>query len=204
MPFYTKNNKTIFFSHIPKTGGSSVDRYLGQHKYNRTFFGGSNEKSLQHRHTKDKDLIEEKTKYNIIYEFTVFRNPLERLLSEFFMRSPVHKNKTDKDFHKFVLNMLNRYETNNYINDNHIRPQVEFISESMEIFKFNEWGHLIEKLREHDKEFSDRFPHINHATDYKNTLQFSSEVLGWKPKKETEGVIREFYKEDYKIYEELK
>jgi len=204
MPFYTKNNKTIFFSHIPKTGGSSVDRYLGQTKYIRTFHGGSTVKSLQHRHTLDKDLIEEKRKYDIIYEFTVFRNPLERLLSEFFMKSAVHKNKTDEDFHRFVLHMINQYEKNNYINDNHIRPQVEFINKNMDIIKFNEWDHLIEKLREYDNEFSDKFPHINHATDYKNTLHFSYEVLGWTPKKETEEIAKDFYKEDYIIYEGLK
>lgn len=204
MPFYTKNNKTIFFSHIPKTGGSSVDRYFVRGNYNRTFFGGSNTKSLQHRHTLDEDLIEEKTKYDIIYEFTVFRNPLERLLSEFFMRSMVHKNKTDEDFHKFTLNILNQYEINNHINDNHIRPQVEFINLNMDIFKFNEWDSLIKKLKVYDDEFSDEFPHINHATDYKNTLYFSSEILGWKPKKETEEMVKEFYKEDYKIYEGLK
>lgn len=204
MPFYTKNNKTIFFSHIPKTGGSSVDRYLIQAKYIRTFYGGSNTKSLQHRHTLDNDLIEEKSKYNIIYEFAVFRNPLERLLSEFFMRSATHTNKTDTDFHNFAVNILNQYELNNHINDNHIRPQSEFINENMDIFKFNNWSTLIEKLKVFDIEFSDTFPHINHATDYKNTLYFSSEILGWKPKKETEDIVKEFYKEDYIIYEGLK
>ncbi len=204
MPFYTKNNKTIFFSHIPKTGGSSVDRYLCQARYIRTFHGGSSAKSLQHRHTLDKDLIEEKSKYNIIYEFTVFRNPLERLLSEFFMRSATHINKTDTDFHNFTVNILNHYELNNYINDNHIRPQTEFINKNMDIFKFNDWSILIEKLKVFDIEFLDKFPHINHATDYKNSFNFSSEFLGWKPKKETEEMVKEFYKEDYIIYEGLK
>lgn len=204
MPFYTKNNKTIFFSHIPKTGGSSVDLLFQQAKYNKTFYGGDKKISFQHRHSLDEDLINEKNNYNIIYEFTVFRNPLERLLSEFFMRSHNHLNKTSEDFHNFTIDILNTYELDKFINDNHIRPQVEFISENMDIFKFNEWDKLVEKLKVYDDEFSDKFPHINHATDYKNTLYFSSEILGWRPKKETEEIVKEFYKEDYKIYKGLK
>ena len=68
MSFYTKNNKTIFFSHIPKTGGSSVDLYLSNGtNYIRTFWGGYNGKNISyhHRHVTDVELIKEKSKYNI-------------------------------------------------------------------------------------------------------------------------------------------
>ena len=202
MSFYTKNGKTIFHSHIPKTGGSSVDIYFHRHRYIRTFWGGANTKSLQHRHTSDNDLIEEKKKYNIVYKFTIIRNPVERMLSEFFMKSLTHDDKTSEDFHNFTTHMIQQYTENNHIADNHIRPQLQFLEDNMSVFKFGSWNLLIEELQKYDN-FDENFIHTNHATDFKNSLDFARDKLNWIPETKTEDIIKDFYKEDYNIYEQL-
>jgi hypothetical protein len=203
MSFYTKDNKTIFFSHIPKTGGSSVNSFLISNTgYNRTFWGGynGNNISLHHRHAKDEELLKEKNNYNIIYQFTIIRNPVERFFSEFFMRQH-HHNKTCEDFHNFVLRITKEYVKNQNLSDNHIRPQYEFIHDNMDIYKFGEWDKLIKNLSTIDEVFLKDMVHINHSTNLKNSTEFIKKELGWKPKEETINIIKEFYNEDYKLFQ---
>lgn len=201
MSFYTKNNKTIFFSHIPKTGGTSIDAYLCSGGYEKTFWGGYNDKtiSLHHRQAKDEFLLNEKNKYNIIYQFTVVRDPIERFISEFFSRQSDYGYRSCEDFHLFVVRMIEYFEKNPSINDNHIRPQKDFIHDRMDVFKFGEWNNLINKLKSLDNDFPNHIIHMNHINNSLGCKTSTDHVkkLGWELKKETVDIIKNFYKIDY-------
>jgi hypothetical protein len=190
MPFFTKNDKTIFFSHIPKTGGMSIERFFLKNDYKVTFLGSQiSPCSLQHRHKDDIELKEELKKLNIIYSFTVIRNPIDRIVSEFVMHNS--KNFTKDEIHKFIIDKINNYEKNNYISDNHIRPQVEFIHDNMDVFVFGEWDKLVNKLNEFDT-FSDDFPHLNKGIGVSG--------YDWKISDKTKKIIESFYREDFLMY----
>ena len=117
------------------------------------------------------------------------------------MRQHPHRNKTEKDFQKFVIQNIEAYENNNSVNDNHIRPQYEFIHENMEIFKFGEWDKIIKKLNIIDDVFPEKIKNINYSTDSKNSTKFASEILGWTPTKETIEIIKDFNKKDYELFD---
>lgn len=202
MSFYTKNNKTIFFSHIPKTGGTSIDAYLCEGNYKKTFWGVTKPASLHHRHAKDEFLLKEKNKYNIIYQFTVVRDPIERFISEFFMRQSDYGYRSSEDFHIFVVKMINNYKTDQFTNDNHIRPQKEFIHEGMDIFKFGEWKNLIDRLKSLDNDMPNYLKHTNHINDSLGCKNSKDHIkkLGWVLKKETIDIIKKFYEIDYESF----
>jgi len=211
MPFFTKNNKTIFFSHIPKTGGSSVHRVLRSYQWETEFM--SNERMIpcshQHRHNTDIELINFKENYDLSYSFTIVREPLDRIVSEFNMMANIKKRKSGidilklKNFEKFVEDTFEEYKENNFIYDNHIRPQIEFIHEDMDVIKFGEWDNLMEKLYSFDNELTKKFPqHYKGSTKY-SAFEYVTEELNWKISKNTIKLIKDFYSEDYKLYSNL-
>jgi hypothetical protein len=85
MPLYRINGKIILFIHIPKTGGTSIERAL-QEEGPEALFNSNRIAGLQcppqHFHG---DILS-----NIIgdgfidYAFCVVRNPIDRIVSEFF------------------------------------------------------------------------------------------------------------------------
>ena len=69
------------------------------------------------------------------YIFASVRNPLDRLFSEFKWHLKNSKDLRIEDFSKWSIASLSNYESNNYIYDNHLRPQSEFLFNGIEVFK---------------------------------------------------------------------
>jgi hypothetical protein len=211
MPLFTKNDKTIFFAHIPKTAGTSFLSFFKKNGYKKTYPNKNTRKnshglcSAWHAHKTDPRLIKELGKRkDIVYKFAIVRDPMERMVSNFFwaklntesVEPIIRRTPTDKEeqhFHEWSSNMFNEYPTNNCILYNHIRPMVEFIHEGMEIFWFGEWNAIIQKL----KTFH---PNIQHPLEKVNS---TTRPLGWKPNVETQDLVREFYKQDYIFLQSL-
>jgi len=199
MPFYTKNGITIFHSHVPKTGGSSIGDFLGRNGYIRDFFSGPIQPcSLQHRHIEDGELKNKLNNLDITYSFAFIRDPLERIISEYFMRRMDRSIMTDKTFQEFVENLFNQYNLNPYILDNHIRPQYQFLNDGVQIFRFGDFDGLINKLSEFDNFDRNKLFHLNRSTESNNSSNYLNS-LGWRPNEKTIELVKEFYKEDYKI-----
>lgn len=199
MPFYTKNGITIFHSHIPKTGGSSIGDFLGRNGYERDFFSGYLKPcSLQHRHIFDEELKNKFNELDVTYSFAFIRDPLERFISEYFMRRMNRSVMTDKSFQEFVEDLIGQCKSNPYVMDNHIRPQHHFINEKVEIFRFGDFDGLIKRLGDFDEFDKSKLYHLNRSTESDNSSNYMNN-LGWEPNEETIELIREFYKEDYKI-----
>jgi len=186
MPIFKKNDLTVFFSHIPKTGGSSIEEYFLQNGFNITLLsGGLYPCSLQHRQYGDKELMMSLGECDINYSFTIIRNPIDRLISGFNMRNP---NMDMSKLNNYILDNLKLYRSDNYILDNHIRPQNEFIHSDMEIFKFGEWNKIIDKLNTLYS-FNNKFPHENKSKCEKITRSdIPEDVI---------ELIQTFYKKDF-------
>jgi len=149
MPYYIK--KHLLFIHIPKTGGSTVEKIMSLND-TQTLFGGDaykylpppfNKKSLQHQfyttiYKYRKDLnINFDDKLKII---TIVRDPYNRVISDLFYLGLIENNYTKEQ----VNNILTKYLDNNFtvyrndwdILDNHNVPQYKFIiDENNELVK---------------------------------------------------------------------
>lgn len=139
-----KDSKNILFVHVPKCGGSSVERtfrLLGckiSFKHNPFY----TDKSLgfpcspQHFHL---DILDRLFARNFFdYKFAIVRDPLQRILSEYRMRMAGRKPENVVEFGRWCLSAFRKFRENEYHLDNHIRPQCHFANESVDVFKLEE------------------------------------------------------------------
>jgi hypothetical protein len=134
MPYFSKLN--ILFIHIPKTGGTSIEKYFEELlniKLSKQYLYSSNNEilnghSLQHltyneiyniRNILDIDF------YNIKI-ITIVRNPYERIISELFYQKMININSTKK----YVMYKIYEFLNSNNTYDNHKIPQYKFIVDS--------------------------------------------------------------------------
>lgn len=138
MPLYRFADKIVLFIHIPKTGGSSVEKVLRMaggiqalvsSDYRR--FGTCNP---QHFHAEMLERIAPPSFYD--YSFVVARNPVDRIISEYKMRKS--SNPDLPPFGIWLGNVFARFETNRFALDNHLRPQVDFVTRQCEVFRFED------------------------------------------------------------------
>lgn len=197
MPLFKHKNKIGFFSHIPKTGGKSILDYLvsvGCDIFLDSRLGAGkitpqiiNPKEIfrdcapQHAEIRR---VKQAVDFNSVdFSFAVVRDPIKRLISHY------NSNLISDDFSSWVNYILDLYEKNNYIADNHIRPQNEFISDDMIIFKFPDF-HSVKKL------IDDRLG-IEANVDF--PFNGSSEKRHLNINNQTMQRIQGFYKEDFKF-----
>ena len=141
MPLFRINNSVILFVHVPKTGGTSIEVHLA--KFGRGALMTDHDHAwprcnAQHMDSRSYARIIPKDFYD--YGFMVVRNPFDRIVSEYRMRHRDHaaEGRRIKDFPEWVDGMLRRYQRDHYLLDNHIRPQAEFFSEGLDVFRLEE------------------------------------------------------------------
>ena len=164
MPLFQTNAGLIFFSHIPKCAGMSVEKSFTKfptHLKNPNLHGDNQHRfpcSPQHFHAE----IISKMFYvdAFIYSFVVVRNPFDRLISEYRFRSDIAKRQSRDilPFNIWLEKSLSAYHDNQYTLDNHLRPQVEFMLPNMKVF------HLEEGLQEVFKSLKTDLPELNIAS----------------------------------------
>jgi len=135
MPLIRHNDKIVFFVHIPKTGGTSVEDALTDAGASVALRAGSRfegfmKTTFQHLHADIYTAAIPQEFYD--YGFAIVRHPVTRLISEYFYRK--RRGLAKMDFDSWVNKVLDGYEKNPYILDNHLRPQVDFIADGIEVF----------------------------------------------------------------------
>ncbi|PIE11566.1 MAG: hypothetical protein CSA70_10970 [Rhodobacterales bacterium] len=142
MPLARLDQTLLWFVHIPKTGGSSVEEYLadkGSLALRYTSALGGAACTPQHMHA---DLYTRLIRPGFYdHGFTILRDPLERLISEYrHGQRRVAKREAVPlpGFGRWVERTLRRYNDNPYLLDNHIRPQIEFLTPGLRLFRFEE------------------------------------------------------------------
>lgn len=198
MPFFKVKNKNILFIHIPKTAGSSIESWLssvGSVAFYSTIIPNSLRVTPQHFTIADiRILLDGLVKWD--YSFALVRNPYKRLESEYFFRTK-HEQKTfgvRPDFSCWLIEQLKHYQNNPTHLDNHFRPQIHFIDETVEVFKLeNGLDKIIETLATKYKlVIPKKIPKKNKNKDKSTKIKWSNEAL-----------IRtnEIYSEDFKLLE---
>lgn len=145
MPLVFADDKKVFFAHVPKTGGTTVEDYLIR-RFGRL--------TLLDRHKKDHvpgtGLITSATHLSALdleellpepldYSFTMVRDPVARLQSEYRYQSEVSRT-TRASFATWLRVMLACLAREPRVYDNHIRPQSDLVPEGAEVFKLEEGG----------------------------------------------------------------
>lgn len=139
MPLYRNKDRILLFVHIPKTGGSAVENFLQSSSAVQALHSrqrlGLKSVTPQHMHW---EVIEKWIPKNFYdADFCVVRNPLSRICSEYRWQSQVRKAAV-KDFNTWINNQLNLFEQNPYVCDNHIRPQLDFVGNGVEVFRLED------------------------------------------------------------------
>jgi len=146
MPLFTKHGKTILFIHVPKTGGSSVTLFFQRNGFAIDWFrsawfdAANRESSPQHRHREEIVAGLRKDAVACEYSFAIVRDPLDRLLSEYFHQcrgeDELSRRLTAEGFAVWVERVFEMNGDNPVLFDNHIRPQMDFLLDDTVIFRF--------------------------------------------------------------------
>lgn len=214
MSIYQKANKRVLFVHIPKTGGTSIrhllhsegwekieDPQIPDHLKNEII----GDRRSKHQHSVLRDLWKESWDY----EFAMVRNPYERFLSQVKHISVARKKiGYDSEFPDMpssdgTLNIFdsvhNRLIPKNGkgIDDNHFRPQSEFINKDTKIFKLeSQKGDAIDFLKSNNIISQDAvFPHLHESIHDAPNL-----IVAWPLRKILHSQFLNFYFDDFKNF----
>ncbi len=146
MPLFSKKGRYVLFVHIPKTGGSYIEKAAQANGWRtdlllngfRITENSFLQVSPQHFHAglyeQMFDLCKE------IEVFTVVRHPFNRLKSEYYWQRK--QERTDVPVDEWVPRVLGECMENPCIHDNHIRPQIDFLPTRAKhrVFKLEEEG----------------------------------------------------------------
>lgn len=143
MPLAHHNGQSIFFAHVPKTGGSSVEDYLIS-RFGALSLIDENKRTgvrgtgliVPATHLAAID-IKELVPPDLAYSFAVVRDPLKRLESEFRYQSGVSQ-MSKLGFSPWLKVMLKAATTEPRLYENHIRPQSDLVPDDAEIFKLED------------------------------------------------------------------
>lgn len=144
MPFVIQSGKSVLFVHIPRTGGTSIEawmRKLAPLKLHNFQTGPSMKVTPQHLTRADVDCLLGDWPWDLA--FAVVRNPYKRLESEY--RYACRRQPQDDGswpmFSDWVEEQLSRAETDPCYNDNHFRPQSDFLGGDTKAWRFENQLH---------------------------------------------------------------
>lgn len=155
MPLVTTPEHRIFFAHVPKTGGSSVEDYL----VNR--FGGplSLIVKIPRKDRRQPGLVTPATHLSaadlvdllppdIDYSFAVVRNPFTRMQSEYRFQTGASRT-ARLSYSTWLRLMVHCVRIDARAYQNHVRPQTDLVPEGAESFRMEDgFGDMIARLDE--------------------------------------------------------
>ena len=164
MSIYQRGDQYIHFIHIPKTGGTSIHQLLDSNGWTKQpdvplLDDIKNKihtvKTSKHQHASLWKLWDE----SVDYRFTMVRNPYERFTSQCkrVAKAEGHAGISPAyvlEKFEYVYNEVIP-ESGRGADDNHMRPQHEFVDDATHVFRLEDQKHeLLESLKEKDIIFS--------------------------------------------------
>jgi hypothetical protein len=204
VPVFLDEDNKILFVHVPKTGGTSVERLFAKSgfrtsyrdpKVGRDSVNWLRRCSPQHLHAHVLEQLFDLSRFDLV--FMIVRDPVARFRSEYSMR-----HKTDLRTDSFLVEqwtdeVLAKYEKNPYLYDNHLRPQSEFHLPGAVVYRLEDGlQSVVDDLRgRFGLDLDDTIPHaMNREKDSgipSHQVQISLR---------TEERLRDFYREDFERF----
>lgn len=195
--------KKYIFVHIPKTGGTKIEKELFNCINNiNKGYGVVNNKAMQHYsiieiiNYLNKKFKIEYNDINNFYKFTIVRNPYTRFISEYYWpgnQYGYYKNKTIDEFINVIENKLNNNSFNDNDYEDHHYQQYKYIYDDNnkicvnEIFKFENFDKIINKFNLSNK--------IIHKCSVNNKLELNEEQ---------KNRIYKMYEKDFELFNYFK
>lgn len=187
--------KRLLFIHIPKTGGSSVEKALELHPHQvpdaKEYLSGTG-KHLQHLTYSEMLTLNRDEEIGNCKKFCIIRNPIDRFHSEFRWRKKIgHPLTKEMDEYDFALHLLNRKKEGNLHTECHFRFQSDYFyingsaCSAIQVFRLEEGMEKVEKW------INDTFD-LNIEVSHANSTKSKSKVIDSK----VDEVVKEIYKED--------
>lgn len=218
MPLARINHRLLHFAHVPKTGGASITDYMRKKGkvalYSREELAWAQSTPQHLEYAVSRVLVPQGF---ADASFSIVRDPLERLLSEFRYRAtrfgskcpiPTKLKASDEikielDWHKdfegtfddWVALVFNICAESPNVCDNHIRQQIDFIGPDMKVFIFERGLQKVYNWIDHIT----ATPAILTPLDRNESKKFDIEVSNT-----TRGKIKKFYERDYDLINNLK
>ncbi|GAA3607682.1 hypothetical protein GCM10022199_09330 [Marihabitans asiaticum] len=205
MPVFRQGERKFLYIHIPKTGGSSIERAFTDAgmdmeyqdgRVSATSWNTVRRCTPQHMHRDQLEAIFKIHKFDGI--FTVVRDPMARLRSEYLWR---HR---DQDFEidgasveQWAEKAFAAYPRHPFMFDNHIRPQVDFLVDGVSVFRFEDGlEQMATTLNERwDLGLAPTLPRVREGTSATRYASKDVEVTDG-----LERLVSDFYREDYERF----
>lgn len=148
MPFFRMRQQLVYFAHVPKCAGSSVEVYL-QRRFGRLAFRdqahyrdpGTRWTRTSPQHVTVADLERLIPPGYFKTRFTVLRHPVPRLVSMFkFQRDWEGRIEAETGLTAWLESLRRVRRASTYRYDNHLRPMTAFIPEDTRIFRLEDGG----------------------------------------------------------------
>ncbi len=146
MPIFRRDGRSILFVHVPKTGGSSVERVFRDSGWSRHLLDGRMGPGTinhlrwctpQHMHAAMLEANLRLDRFDLV--FVLVRDPVARLCSEYLWRNRNRSPKVgQRPVERWARRALTAYERDPFVYDNHLRPQHEFLLPGAEVHRFED------------------------------------------------------------------
>ncbi|MET1059335.1 MAG: sulfotransferase family 2 domain-containing protein [Nocardioides sp.] len=204
MPVFIKDQRYVLFPHVPKTGGTSIERlfrrngwqmYLRDSRVGKGSLHYVRRCSPQHLHAAVLRELIDLSRVDLC--FMVVRDPIARFRSEYAMRQKDPTKTDPASVDTWADRILTRYEHNPYAVDNHFRPQHEFLLPDTEVFRLEDGlDAMMASLNErHDLGVPNTVEHRLKSADRHG---MSSGDVQLSP--DLEARLRELYAEDFRQF----
>lgn len=193
MPIDSK--RKLLFIHIPKTGGSSIEKSLNLHPHQvkdaNEYLSGTG-KHLQHLTYGEMLSLNRNDDINNCQKFCIIRNPIDRFHSEFRWRKKIgHPLTKEMDEYDFALHLLNTKEEGNLHKECHFRFQSDYFHingkacSTIQVFRLEEGMEKVEKWINETFNLNIKITHANSTSSHKKTIDTK-----------VDDIVKEIYKED--------
>ncbi|TGN66234.1 hypothetical protein EXE59_21460 [Nocardioides eburneiflavus] len=142
MPVLLKAGIAALFVHVPKTGGTSIERFFVQNGWSLDWRDGvAGEGTLNSylkcspQHVEARRLAElfRLEKFDLV--FSTVREPIARFRSEYCMRNAADLRTDPDSVDAWGESALAAYAADGFVFDNHLRPQHEFIVPGASVYR---------------------------------------------------------------------
>jgi hypothetical protein len=190
MPIFETPNGKVLFIHIPKTGGSTISSELRLHHQVSMYTNSAWPGYLctpQHLHGGPlRELFQPET---LAYVFTVVRHPVDRIRSEYNWNQ--RKRSIKVPFWLWLRTKLFEVRNSPYLDDNHLRPQEDFLCHNTEVFRLEDGlDKVFQRLSEVTGADYAENPEARKVTD----------VLSQSVSKADRNLIGKFYANDFRRF----
>lgn len=205
MPIFTRDERAVLFVHVPKTGGTTIERLLREAGWESGFRASPKTHpnqirlyrvSPQHYHAALLEQTVRLDRFEAI--FLVTRDPLARWRSEYAMRNKrAEGGGTASHVEEWTRRTLRRAGRNPSVLDNHVRPQHEFLVPGARVLRLEDGMATVVRALNDTWDLGLAADAPRHLASGGDGRIASDDV---EVNADVERLVREFYARDYEVF----